>query len=347
MELGRIARFFKGFAIAAIDNWRDAVVSDSKYQEFSKKYVRSGRDVIVPKEKNPFKQMKFDTFRLENSPDFGGLGGHVDWGYICDPVNMFPDAAVSESARHLTILGGNPVNYLELHGEVEITLGHNRDDLHVFRFNESVSVYVEKGMFYNINVTKIDGPARPIHYNELVYGDIIPEAAEVAGEDIGEGYRKYLKSGKVLHAVNQPHHEVIYPVIYVGSPMFGAAEPIRRTWMPVSEPHTLANKAHYHKYLEYIVFYGTNPDDPLDLGGIVEFTIGENEDDLTVFTIDKSTQFFVKPGLWHSPMVFSEIRDRNKPIIFCEVSYAPGFGGPDQTVWIDGISPYPPAPPEN
>ena len=320
------------------------LMSESKYQEFSEKYVRDGSKVIVPSAKNPFPQMKTDTFRLENDSGFGGLGGGVDWRYVHEPVNMFPSLSVSEQARHITILGGSGVNYLKLHGEVEVTLGKSREDARTYSFNESVSVYVEKGMLYNINITKIDSPGCPIHYNEFVFGDTIPHEGKTDKEmEPGDGYEHYIVSGEKLWAKDQPHHEVVYPVIYTGSSLIGSKEPVRRTWMPVSDPHVLASKAHYHEYHEYIVFYGTNPDDISDLGGVVEFTIGENKDDLTVFTIDKSTQFYIKPGLWHSPMVFTKINDPERPVVFCEVSYAGAFGGDyGKTEWIDGNPPRPP-----
>ena len=223
----------------------------------------------------------------------------------------------------------------------------SREDARTYKYGESASVYVEKGMLYNINITKIDSKDCPIHYNEFVFGDVIPFEGQTDMEmAAGEGYENYIVSGEALWAKSQPHHEVVYPVIYTGSSLFGGKEPVRRTWMPVSDPHVLAGTAHTHEYHEYIIFYGTNPDDISDLGGIVEFTIGENKDDLTVFTIDKSTIFYIRPGLWHSPMVFTKINDINRPIVFCEVSYAGAFGGNyGKTEWIDGRVPG--APPED
>ena len=318
-------------------------MSNSKHQEYSKRYVMSGEPVIVKKENNKYKQMASDSFVLESTQDFGGHGGGVMWQYIHEPLDMFPGCVMSEEVRHITILGGKPSNYLKLLGEVEITLGSSKDAVSVFKFDTAVSVYIKKGMYYNINVTKIDNSDYPIHFNEFVFGDLPPAADEPLDT---EDFSKYIVFGDALHAKNQPHHEVVYPVIYTGSSLFNAKEPVRRTWMPVSNPHVLAEKAHYHEFLEYIVFYGSDPENISDLGGTVEFTIGENKDDLTVFRITQSTQFFVKPGLWHSPMVFTEIKDPDKPIIFCEVSYAGAFGQDyAKSIFIDGIPPMPqPAP---
>ena len=314
-------------------------MGETKHREYAEKYARSGSAAVVPKSSNAFPQMSSDSFVLNSTPDFGGRGGSTAWQYIHEPLDMFPGCVMSEQVRHITLVGGDPVNYLKLHGEVEITLGRSKEDVSVFTFDTAVSVYVKPGMYYNINVTKIDSPDYPVHFNEFIHGDMPQDPA------IPDDLSKFIVAGNALHAKDQPHHEVVYPVISTGSALFGASEPIRRTWMPVSVPHELANKAHYHEFLEYIVFYGSDPDNISDLGGTVEFTIGENKDDLTVMRITESTQFFVKPGLWHSPMVFTEIKDPNKPIIFCEVSYANGFG-PDSgvTVWIDGVPPVRPAP---
>ena len=319
-------------------------MNDSKQREYSEKYVRDGSRAVITMEKNPFRQMKTDTFKLSSDPDFGGVGGGVEWSYIHEPVDMFPGMALSDSPRHITILGGSAVNYLELRGEVEITLGTSRDDLKTYKYNEAVSAYIKPGMLYDINITKVDDAGFPIHFNEFVYGGSTPKTGESGGN--GGGYEKYIVSGEDLWAKGQPHHEVIYPVISTGTFRHDVAnEPIRRTWMPVSVPHVLAEKAHYHEFLEYIVFYGSDPDDISDLGGVVEFTIGEDKDNLTVFSINKSTQFFIKPGLWHSPMVFKEIKDPNKPVVLCEVSYAAGFGDDfGKTVWIDGVPPVRPDP---
>jgi len=319
-------------------------MSGSKHQEYAKRYVRTGDITVVPKSGGRQPQMPYDSFRLENSPDFGSKGGSVEWTYIREPLDMYPGTVMSDRVRHLTILGGDPVNYLKLHGEVEITLGFSKESAKVYKFDESLSVYIRQGMYYDVNVIKIDDPSYPIHFNEFVFGEFPPSFYEGDAAPSDEDFSKYIVSGDALHAKSQPHHEVVYPVIYTGSSLFDAKEQIRRTWMPVSDPHTLANRAHYHEFLEYIVFYGSDPENISDLGGIVEFTIGENKDDLTVFRIDKATQFFIKPGLWHSPMVFTEIKDPNKPIIFCEVSYVGAFGRDHgMTVWIDGVSPAPPA----
>ena len=54
---------------------------------------------------------------------------------------------------------------------------------------------------------------------------------------------------------------------------------------------------HEHPYDEVIGFYGSNPDDPYDLGGIIEFGI-----DGEMHRLTRSTIIFAPGGVPHSPV---------------------------------------------
>lgn len=69
---------------------------------------------------------------------------------------------------------------------------------------------------------------------------------------------------------------------------------------------TALNKAHTHDFDEVITFYGSNPEDPIDLGGEVELWLG---DEKHVFT--KSVLVFVPKGLSHCPLI---VRRVDRPI---------------------------------
>jgi hypothetical protein len=69
---------------------------------------------------------------------------------------------------------------------------------------------------------------------------------------------------------------------------------------------TALNKAHTHDFDEVITFYGSNPEDPIDLGGEVELWLG---DEKHVFT--KSVLVFVPKGLSHCPLT---VRRVDRPI---------------------------------
>jgi hypothetical protein len=70
-------------------------------------------------------------------------------------------------------------------------------------------------------------------------------------------------------------------------------------------------KSHKHESNEIVAFYGTNPDDPTDLGGEVIFYLDGEKHVLT-----KSTMMFIPAGMEHAPLV---IRRVDRPIFHFSV----------------------------
>ena len=68
---------------------------------------------------------------------------------------------------------------------------------------------------------------------------------------------------------------------------------------------------HEHPYAEIVGFFGSNPDDPNDLGGVVEFWMNGEKHRIT-----KSTMIFCPPGVPHSPLRLIEV---NRPIFHFSV----------------------------
>jgi hypothetical protein len=61
-------------------------------------------------------------------------------------------------------------------------------------------------------------------------------------------------------------------------------------------------EAHTHDYDEVIAFFGTNLDDPYDLGAEAEFWLDDEK-----HIINKSCLIFVPKGLKHSPLIFHKV----------------------------------------
>jgi hypothetical protein len=59
---------------------------------------------------------------------------------------------------------------------------------------------------------------------------------------------------------------------------------------------------HTHKYDEIIAFFGTNHEDPYDLGAEVELWLGDEQHIIT-----KTCLVFIPAGLKHSPLVFRKV----------------------------------------
>lgn len=66
--------------------------------------------------------------------------------------------------------------------------------------------------------------------------------------------------------------------------------------MPDPNPHILE---HVHDYDEIVIHLGTDPDDPEDLGGEIEFLL-----DGRPLTINKSSSVFVPKGMKHGPLTW-------------------------------------------
>jgi hypothetical protein len=140
-------------------------------REYENKYVRTGSQIMVPAAQNPIPQMKYDSVKLRSTPDFGGLGTAIDWQYISAPATVRP-ITESGSERYITFLGGDQTNQLDLHATVEITIGRDEGDLHVFSFTRVVSAHIEKGMLFGVRVTAVDDPDVPVQYNEFDFGSL-------------------------------------------------------------------------------------------------------------------------------------------------------------------------------
>jgi hypothetical protein len=84
---------------------------------------------------------------------------------------------------------------------------------------------------------------------------------------------------------------------------------------------------HSHEYDEYIIFLGTNHENPRDLGGEVEFWLdGEKH------TITKSCAVFVPAGLKHAPIYFKRI---DTPIWYIATSPTPTYTVPPEIKKIE------------
>lgn len=66
--------------------------------------------------------------------------------------------------------------------------------------------------------------------------------------------------------------------------------------------------AHTHEFDEVLGLIGSNPSDPYDLGGTIEFWI-ENE----MYMLTKSCLIFIPRGLSHCPLLIHEVKS---PIFF-------------------------------
>ena len=84
------------------------------------------------------------------------------------------------------------------------------------------------------------------------------------------------------------------------------------TWDLISPSKTFntIHGPHAHPTSEILGFFGTNPEDPYDLGAEIELCMGE---ELEKHTFTKSTLVYIPPGMVHAPLIYKRI---DRPFTF-------------------------------
>jgi quercetin dioxygenase-like cupin family protein len=83
------------------------------------------------------------------------------------------------------------------------------------------------------------------------------------------------------------------------------------------KPQSKPLPAHTHDNPEILIFLGSNPEDPYDLGGEIEFWMEDEK-----YNITKSTFIWVPRGMKHCPMFVKRV---DRPIIHLGSSVKPGY----------------------
>ena len=94
-------------------------------------------------------------------------------------------------------------------------------------------------------------------------------------------------------------------VAYLDDEVLKGAFYVEANWL--IQASDTGTEAHDHDFDEVIGFFGSNPEDPYDLCGEVEFWLGDEKHHLT-----KSCVIFVPKGLKHCPMIFKRV---DRPIL--------------------------------
>jgi hypothetical protein len=79
----------------------------------------------------------------------------------------------------------------------------------------------------------------------------------------------------------------------------------------------MEGKSHSHDFDEIVTVFGTDPEDPRDLCGEVEFWLEDEK-----YTLTKSCIIYVPKGLRHCPIIFRNVK---RPIFHFIVGDAGGY----------------------
>lgn len=72
---------------------------------------------------------------------------------------------------------------------------------------------------------------------------------------------------------------------------------------PKPDDIVMEAESHSHDFDEIITLFGTDPEDPQDLCGEVEFWLGDEK-----YTLTKSCIIYVPKGLKHCPTIFRNVK---------------------------------------
>jgi hypothetical protein len=105
--------------------------------------------------------------------------------------------------------------------------------------------------------------------------------------------------------------------------VFEGAPYVDCAWFwPQAKEVMVVDKGHTHDFGEVVTFFGSNPEDPTDLGGEIEFWL-ENEP----HTITKSCVIFVPKGVKHCPLILKKV---DRPIFHFATATDRNYRGPHE-----------------
>jgi hypothetical protein len=87
----------------------------------------------------------------------------------------------------------------------------------------------------------------------------------------------------------------------------------------IIEAYTMVDKPHKHDFSQYLFFFGGDARDLINLGGVVEMSLGEDIDKMEKHVITQATAIYIPAGLYHCPLVFKEV---TRPIALTDIYFS-------------------------
>ena len=92
------------------------------------------------------------------------------------------------------------------------------------------------------------------------------------------------------------------------------------SWWAATEPFIMELHTVWHDFDQILFFCGGDTTNMTELGGKVEFYLGDEQGNIEKLLITKPTFIYVKAGMHHCPTKFLEIYDPKKPILFQDIT---------------------------
>jgi len=227
-------------------------------------------------------------------------------------------AHVHDFDQVIYFLGGDCDEMGELNAEVELCMGPEQE---IQRINSTTAVYVPKGMpHFPLTVRNM---RKRFYYMEISMTRDYKETPVAGGSPTEASGRisKY-RSHLTRPAFMRKTPGIMNPDSKDDSG--GALASITNELFPtrimceslVKAPYRFPNPYHEtHPQPEFIVFMGSDTNDPTKLGGEVELYLGK-KDEVERFLVTTPIVWIVPAGLPHNPNIITKI---DKPFIFTDI----------------------------
>ncbi len=101
--------------------------------------------------------------------------------------------------------------------------------------------------------------------------------------------------------------------------------PFTLSWVPITKAFLMAPEPHVHDWDEFLMFIGGDTTSLLDLGGEVEFSLGEDPHNMEKFVFTSPAVVHLTKGLWHCPLNFKRVDDPAKPVLFTNLMFTTDY----------------------
>jgi hypothetical protein len=129
------------------------------------KYIRKGISDVPSRHS----EITVPSLKTQGGGGFGSVDFSMNWSAITQPFQMVPEPHTHDFEQFL-IFAGNGPNMVDLGGEVELTLGEDKENLETFVFTEATSVFIAKGLYHGpLTFRKVNDPAKPILFIDMFF----------------------------------------------------------------------------------------------------------------------------------------------------------------------------------
>jgi hypothetical protein len=129
------------------------------------KYIRKG----VSTEPSRHPEITAPRLLTKGGDGFGNVDFSMHLSAVTQPFQMVPEPHNHDFEQYLIFAGSGP-DTVDLGGEVELSLGEDKEHMEKFVFTEATSVFIAKGLYHcPLNFKKVNDPAKPIIVIDLYF----------------------------------------------------------------------------------------------------------------------------------------------------------------------------------